>query len=129
MLGVSDLVAFVPAVDIDRSRDFFSETLGLALVQENPAACVFDAHGTMLRLTPVPQLTPASHTVLGWAVDDMADTIRSLRDRGVVFEHFDGMAQDDLGIWRAPGGDLVAWFKDPAGNTLSVTQFVAPARP
>jgi len=123
MLATSDLIAFVPASDIDQARAFYSTTLGLTLVEENPAACVFDAHGTMLRVTPVPEVAPAPFTVLGWAVGDIADTVRELRDKGVVFQRFQGMEQDDLGIWKAPGGGLVAWFSDPTGNTLSLTQF------
>ena len=99
------------------------DTLGLALVEQNPVACVFDAHGTMLRVTAVPDMKPAPYTVLGWAVADIAAAAQDLRDRGVVFQRFDGMEQDELGIWTAPGGDLVAWFRDPAGNTLSLTQF------
>ncbi|MCU1450751.1 MAG: glyoxalase/bleomycin resistance protein/dioxygenase [Acidimicrobiales bacterium] len=123
MLSTSDLVAFVPASDIDRARAFYSETLGLTLVEETPAACQFDAHGTMLRVTPVEGLAPASYTVLGWAVLDIAATVRFLEERGVLFMRFEGMEQDDLGVWTAPGGDQVAWFSDPAGNTLSLTQF------
>ena len=125
MLNESDLVAFVPTTDIERARRFYSETLGLTLVEENPAACVFDAHGTMLRLTPVQNMEPAPYTVVGWAVTDIAATVRHLNDQNVLFLRFDGMQQDDLGIWETPGGDLVAWFNDPTGNTLSLTQFRA----
>ena len=123
MLASGDLIAFVPATDLDVARQFYADTLGLALVEQNPVACVFDAHGTMLRVTAVPDMKPAPYTVLGWAVADIAAAAQDLRDRGVVFQRFDGMEQDELGIWTAPGGDLVAWFRDPAGNTLSLTQF------
>jgi catechol 2,3-dioxygenase-like lactoylglutathione lyase family enzyme len=123
MLSDADLIAFVPATDVDEARDFYTGTLGLSLVEENPAALVYEAHGTMLRVTPVPDMTPAPYTVAGWAVDDIADLVTRLGSRGVVFQRFDGMEQDELGIWRSPGGGLVAWFKDPAGNTLSLTQF------
>src|SRR5437764_212685 len=128
MLASSDLIAFVSASDMAAARDFYSNTLGLSLIEENPGACVFDAHGTMLRVTAVGEVISAPYTVLGWAVGDIAATVQSLRKRGVVFRDFDGMEQDGLGIWRAPGGDLVAWFSDPVGNTLSVTQFGAAAQ-
>ena len=123
MLDDADLVAFVPATDIDQARRFYAETLGLTLVDENPAACVFDARGTMLRVTPVEKMEPAPYTVVGWAVTDIGETVRQLTARGLLFRRFDGMQQDDLGIWQAPGGDLVAWFSDPTGNTLSLTQY------
>ena len=125
MLSDAELIAFVSTADVEQARDFYSETLGLSLVEENPAALVYEAHGTMLRVTPVPDMTPAPYTVLGWAVDDIANLVERLGSRGVVFQRFDGMEQDELGIWRTPGGGLVAWFKDPAGNILSLTQFEA----
>ena len=123
MLGSSDLIGFVPAINLDEARDFYAETLGLRLVEQNPAACVFDANGTMLRVTAVGDFTPAPFTIAGWAVTDIATAVKALGEQSVAFKRFDGMDQDDLGIWTAPGGDLVAWFADPAGNTLSLTQF------
>jgi catechol 2,3-dioxygenase-like lactoylglutathione lyase family enzyme len=122
MLGSSDLVAFVAATDLARARSFYEEVLGLTLVEESPFACVFDAHGTTLRVSTVEALAAAPYTVLGWDVDDITSAVASLGGRGVAFEHFDGMGQDDLGVWVTPGGDRVAWFKDPDGNTLSLTQ-------
>jgi hypothetical protein len=83
---------------------------------------VFDANGTMLRVTAVPELKPAGYTVAGWLVDDIGAAVRSLRDAGVDFRRFEGMDQDDLGVWTTPGGDKVAWFNDPDGNVLSLTQ-------
>ncbi len=77
----------------------------------------------MLRIAKVEELAPARHTVLGWRVADIRAAAAALAARGVVFERYDGMAQDDLGVWNAPGGAKVAWFKDPDGNTLSLTQF------
>ena len=125
MLNTCELIAFVPAVDMEAAREFYGRTLGLDLVEENPAACVFDAHGTMLRVTAVGEVAAAPYTVLGWAVPDIAATVNGLRERGVAIRRFDALDQDDLGVWRSPGGDLVSWFADPAGNTLSVTEFVA----
>jgi catechol 2,3-dioxygenase-like lactoylglutathione lyase family enzyme len=122
MLGSSELVAFVATTDVDRARAFFRDTLGLALVEETPFALVFDAHGTQLRVTPVGEITPAPSTVLGWVVDDIGATVRALTTAGVRFERFTGMEQDDIGVWVSPSGARVAWFSDPDGNVLSVSQ-------
>jgi catechol 2,3-dioxygenase-like lactoylglutathione lyase family enzyme len=127
VLGSSDLIAFVPTTDMPRARSFYEDTLGLRLDSESPFACVFDAGGTMLRVTAVDHVAGAQYTVLGWRVADIAATAASLARRGVGLLRYDGMEQDDLGVWTAPGGDKVAWFKDPDGNTLSLTQFVEPA--
>jgi catechol 2,3-dioxygenase-like lactoylglutathione lyase family enzyme len=122
VLGAADLVAFVATTDLARARDFYAGVLGLALLAETPVADVFDAHGTTLRVTLVPDPPTAGYTVLGWVVDDIVASVRGLGERGVAFERFGGMEQDEAGVWTTPGGDQVAWFKDPDGNTLSVTQ-------
>jgi catechol 2,3-dioxygenase-like lactoylglutathione lyase family enzyme len=122
----SDLVAFVPAVDLATSRHFYEHTLRLPLVADQaPLAYVFDANGTMLRVTAVPALVPADYTVLGWAVSNIASSVDELHGRGVDFLLFDGLPQDERAIWTAPGGDRIAWFSDPATNTLSLTEYVA----
>jgi catechol 2,3-dioxygenase-like lactoylglutathione lyase family enzyme len=123
MLADSDVVTFVPAMDLARARDFYEGMLGLRFVEDVGIAIVLDASGTMLRITSVPELRPAGHTILGWSVHDLTGTVRRLAERGVAFERHDGLAQDMDGIWAAPGGDRVAWFKDPDGNTLSLTEF------
>jgi catechol 2,3-dioxygenase-like lactoylglutathione lyase family enzyme len=123
MLDSSEIVAFVPAADLSRARAFYEQVLGLPLVSQDDFACVFDAHGTMLRVTAVPGLAPAGYTVLGWKVTGIEAMVEGLAARGVVFARYDGMDQDDRGIWTAPGGDKIAWFADPDGNTLSLTQF------
>ncbi|HEY5026513.1 MAG TPA: VOC family protein [Acidimicrobiales bacterium] len=122
MLGSSDLVAFVATSDLDRARAFYGEVLGLTVVEESPFACVFDAHGTQLRVTPVGEIRTAPYTVLGWVVDDIAAMVQALVHEGVRFERFVQMEQDDLGVWAAPSGARVAWFADPDGNVLSLTQ-------
>ena len=122
MLESSDLVAFVAATDLDRARDFYEQTLGLPVLEQNDFACVLDAHGTMLRVTAVHQVARAGYTVLGWHVTDIAAAVRDLAGRGVAFLRYDGMDQDEQGIWTAPSGARVAWFADPDGNTLSLTQ-------
>lgn len=127
MSGLDDarLIAFVPTTDLVRARVFYAETLGLRVTDESPYACVFDAGGTMLRLTPVRKLSKVRYTVLGWGVVDIAATVAALTAAGVAFVSFRGMDVDEAGIWTAPGGDRVAWFEDPDGNLLSVTQFLA----
>jgi catechol 2,3-dioxygenase-like lactoylglutathione lyase family enzyme len=122
MLESSDLVAFVAATDLPRARAFYEQTLGLPVLEHNDFACVLDAHGTMLRVTAVPEVARAGYTVLGWRVADIAAVTRELTARGVTFVRYEGMSQDEHGIWTAPGGAQVAWFADPDGNTLSLTQ-------
>ena len=122
-LDGSPLVAFVSTTDADRAREFYAETLGLTLVEVSPFALVLTVGGTMLRVTVVDHVVPAPYTVLGWGVSDIAAAVRALSEKGVEFEQFDGMDQDDLAVWLSPSGAQVAWFKDPDGNTLSVTQF------
>ena len=121
-LGSRKLVAFVGTVDPVRAKAFYAGTLGLRLISEDPFALVFDAAGTKLRVSVVREVVPASYTVLGWLVPDIEQAVRELAQRSVVFRRFDGMTQDDLGIWTAPGGAKVAWFHDPDGNTLSLTK-------
>ena len=123
MLESSDVVAFVGAADLARARGFYEGKLGLTVVEQNDFACVFDANGTMVRVTAVGTVSPAGYTVLGWRVTDIEGTVQGLTARGVEFRRYDGMDQDEHGIWTTPGGEKVAWFTDPDGNTLSLTQF------
>lgn len=122
MLRSSKLVGFVGVRDAAAARGFYRDTLGLTLVAEDSFALVFDAAGTMLRVSLVPAVVPASYTVLGWQVEDIAETIASLRAKGVGFERCGFLQQDESGVWQAPGGVKVAWLKDPDGNLLSVSQ-------
>ncbi|HYL10537.1 MAG TPA: VOC family protein [Candidatus Acidoferrales bacterium] len=116
-----------PAIVIctrDRARftAFYGETLGLALAYEDKFAAVFHTGGATLRLSFVADFTPHEHTLLGFTVADVAATVKALREKGVTFNIYKGFNQDELGIWTAPGGAAgVAWFKDPDGNVLSVT--------
>ena len=96
--------------------------LGLTFVEDTPFALVFDAHGIQLRVTRVEELTPSPHTVLGWDVGDVPAAVKQLGGKGVTFERYEGLGQDDDGIWSSPDGTKVAWFKDPDGNRLSVSQ-------
>ncbi len=122
-LAGADLIAFIPVGDLDRARRFYGDTLGLRVTDENPYAVVVDANATMLRLTLVDDLRPQGFTIAGWRVADIAACVDRLVDLGVEFSHYDGVDQDDRGIWTTPGGDQVAWFTDPDGNTLSLTSF------
>ena len=127
-LGSRPLVAFVAATDLGRAKAFYAETLGLLLRNEDRFALVFDANGTMLRVSAVSELVPAGHTVLGWMVTDAVQAAAELRRRGVTFERVGHGEQDDHGVWTAPGGVAkVAWFRDPDGNLLSITQTVTAA--
>ena len=123
MLPSEKIIGFVPITDAARAKSFYAEKLGLKFVSQDSFAVVFDANGIMLRLTKVQELTPQAFTILGWQVPDIVATVKQLQAAGVTFEHYGGfMQQDELGIWNAPGGTRVAWFKDPDGNTLSVSQ-------
>ena len=122
VLGSCKIMAFVGVCDADRAKAFYRDTLGLHLVSEDGFALAFDAFGIMLRVSIVPKVAVAPYTVLGWQVPDVAASVKGLTAAGVKFERFKGMDQDKLGIWRAPSGAMVAWFKDPDGNLLSVTQ-------
>jgi catechol 2,3-dioxygenase-like lactoylglutathione lyase family enzyme len=125
ILGESNVIAFAPVTDLVKARDFYENVLGLRLVEdEKPFALVFDANGTMLRVTPVGEHHPAPHTVLGWEVESIERTVEQLTAAGVVFQRYPGMNDDDPhAIWTAPGGARVAWFHDPDKNVLNLTQF------
>jgi catechol 2,3-dioxygenase-like lactoylglutathione lyase family enzyme len=122
-LSRCDIVAFAPTCDQPRAIEFYRDKLGLRLISQDGFAAVFDAHGITLRVASVPKpLAPQPFTILGWKATDIAATVRALESRGVGFERYPNVEQDGLGIWTAPGGAKVAWFKDPDGNILSITQ-------
>ena len=119
----SKIISFVATQNPASARKFYEQTLGLTLVSDDPFALVFDAPGAMLRVQKVKELRPARHTVLGWEVNDIRAEIAELTKKGFRFERFEGLTQNELGIWTSPSGAKVAWFNDPDGNTLSLTQF------
>ncbi len=121
MLGSIDIVAFVPTKDAAKARAFYEGVLGLRFVKDDGFALVLDANGIKVRVAKA-QFTPAPFTILGWQVDDIQKMVGALQEKGVHFERFGFFEQDALGIWTAPSGDKVAWFKDPDGNVLSVSQ-------
>ena len=122
MLGENRVLAFVATTDGSRARQFYGEVLGLKVISDDPYAVVCDAGGTTLRIQMVESFRPQAFTALGWNVADIEATVDGLAARSVQFELFQGMEQDARGIWKAPSGARVAWFKDPDGNTLSLTQ-------
>jgi catechol 2,3-dioxygenase-like lactoylglutathione lyase family enzyme len=119
----AELTAFAATTDMGAAQAFYGRALGLPVTGKSPIACTFDANGTTLRVVLVEKATVAPYTVLGWTVPDITATIGELIGRGIDFERIDGIEQDELGIWSAPGGAKVAWFKDPDGHMLSLTQF------
>jgi catechol 2,3-dioxygenase-like lactoylglutathione lyase family enzyme len=124
MLGSTNIVAFVPTKDSGKARAFYEGVLGLRFVKDDGFAIVLDANGIMIRVAKVPQFTPAQFTILGWQVKDIEKVVQGLQKNGVRCEIFGFFKQDELGIWTAPTGDKVAWFKDPDGNILSVSEHV-----
>jgi catechol 2,3-dioxygenase-like lactoylglutathione lyase family enzyme len=123
ILGSQKLVSFVATRAPSRAKEFYRDTLGLCLVSEDEFALVFDVAATMLRVIRVQELAAEKYTVLGWQVHDIVQTAKDLQKADVALERYPGMQQDELGIWNSPSGARVAWFKDPDGNTLSITQF------
>jgi catechol 2,3-dioxygenase-like lactoylglutathione lyase family enzyme len=123
MLGSEKVMAFAATRDGARARQFYEKVLGLSVLSEDNFALVLDANGTMLRLQKVESFTPSTYTALGWEVSNIRSVVSGLVERGVTFQKYPWMDQDELGIWRAPSGASVAWFRDPDGNTLSLTEF------
>ena len=123
MLADQRLKAFAPTVMPDKAKQFYKDILGLRFLSEDGYALEFDANGTVLRIAIVPEFKPQLFTVLGWDVDDISSVIRSLNAKEVYCEKFGFLEQDELGVWTAPGGAKVAWFKDPDGNLLSLTEY------
>jgi catechol 2,3-dioxygenase-like lactoylglutathione lyase family enzyme len=122
MLSSNKIMGLIPITNAERAKSFYADKLGLKFVSEDPFALVFDANGNMLRLTKMKEFTPQRFTILSWEVPDIEAAVRQLAANGVKFERYDFVKQDDLGIWTAPGGAKVAWFLDPDGNNLSVSQ-------
>ena len=122
MLEFAEVVTFVPSTDLARAREFYEGVLGLPVERQGRFASSFRAAGVIVRLTLVERVDPPPYTVLGWTVRDIEDTVRSLMSRGVEFERFDDLEQNSWGIWEAVDGAQVAWFRDPDGNILSLTQ-------
>lgn len=118
------MVGFLVTTDPETAQKFYTEVLGFRLLTDDPFALAFDAHGAMLRVGKAKTFTPAPHTVLGWEVENISSAASELAVKGVTFERDIGMKCDEQGIFAFPNGDKVAWFKDPEGNVLSISQHV-----
>jgi catechol 2,3-dioxygenase-like lactoylglutathione lyase family enzyme len=123
MLDHCDIIAFIATSHAEQAKVFYSEVLGLRLVADAPFALIYDANGTMLRIQKVDMITKTGYTVLGWCVDDIYETVETLQKRGVLFNRYPGLEQDEHNIWTTTDGSKIAWFTDPDGNTLSLTEF------
>ena len=121
------VVTFLMTMNPATALPFYRGTLGLTYLRDDGFALVFDMNGVMLRLGKASQFTPAQHTVLGWETDDVAASVDALVQKGVAFERYPNMGQDERGICTFPGGDKVAWFKDPDGNVLSISHHATSA--
>lgn len=126
MLRDAKLVAFGAITDSARAANFYVGTLGLTVRYEDDFALVLDANGVELRLQKVRALTPAGFTALGWEVRDVDAIATALEEQGISLERYRWLEQDARGVWQAPSGARIAWFRDPDGNLLSVAQY--PAR-
>jgi len=115
-------ISFIATASPDESRYFYETVLSLKCLSDDPFALVFDLGGTTLRIQKVESIVQVNYTVHGWQVTNIQKCVEELSGKGARFETFSQLPQDELGVWSAPGGALVAWFKDPDGNTLSLTE-------
>ena len=122
--AVAQPLCFIMTADRAKAKPFYADVLGLRLLGEDDHAATFDlGNRTPLRLTTMQGFVGSGHTVLGWHVGDIRAAVQALRAKGVEFKVYEGFGQDADGIWQAPGGGAsVAWFADPDGNLLSLTQ-------
>ena len=122
-LGKAQIIAFAATTNPAKAKAFYCDALGLRLVSEDNFALVFDADGTMLRVQNVQKVTVSPYTSLGWTVSNIVEKVNQLTGAGIAFERYPGMSQDSVGIWKSPAGAKIAWFKEPEGNTFSLTEF------
>jgi catechol 2,3-dioxygenase-like lactoylglutathione lyase family enzyme len=122
MLQSGKLVGFVPATDYEKARDFYVGKLGFEFISLDQFALAVKVGGHMIRITKMPNFAPLQGTILGWEVGDIEAVVGWLKNRGVAVEKYPFVQDQELGIWTAPGGARIAWFKDPDGNVLSVSQ-------
>jgi catechol 2,3-dioxygenase-like lactoylglutathione lyase family enzyme len=122
MLAASKMMGFVPTKDSVKARSFYEGVLGFQFVSDDGFALVMRAGDSLIRIAEAQDFTPARYTVLGWQVSNIEEIVAWLQKRGVTFEKYPFVQDQELGIWAAPNGDKVAWFKDPDGNVLSVSQ-------
>ena len=121
MLANYQFVAFIATANGPGARAFYEGILGLKCLSDDPFALVFEGKGASLRITKVQEVVVAPYTVLGWEVPDVSVAVNELAAAGVRFERIPSLEQEANGVWSAPGGTKVAWFKDPDGHTLSLS--------
>ncbi len=122
MLAECPLIGFIPTSDAERARKFYVDQLKLEFVADDQFALVVKTQTSMIRIARTPNFTPAEFTILGWEVPAIEETVKTLTASGVSFMRYSFVEQDEAGIWTSPSGDRVAWFKDPDGNVLSLSQ-------
>jgi catechol 2,3-dioxygenase-like lactoylglutathione lyase family enzyme len=122
MLDQFEVIGFIPITDAARARVFYEQSLGLRFLSDDQFALVMEANRTKIRLVRMKEFTPAPFTILGWETTEIEQTVRELIAKGVVFQRYPFVTQDELGIWNTPNGSRVAWFQDPDGNILSISQ-------
>jgi len=123
MLSNHKITAFLPTTQAEQSKQFYEDVLGLQIVSEDNFAIEFKGNGCSLRITTVQEFNPHPFTVLGFKIDAIESQVKALTDKGVKFLKYDHFDQNDLGIWTSPSKAKVAWFKDPDGNLLSLTEY------
>lgn len=121
-LSESNIIGFIASTDLDAASAFYIDKLGLKLISSDEYALEFKINNTTLRIIKVKDVARTEYTVLGWEVGEIISTVTDLDKNGIEFIFYEGMSQDELGICTFPNGGKVAWFKDPDGNTLSITQ-------
>ena len=124
MLSAGKLIGFVPTTNSNRAREFYEGKLGFKFVSDDQFALVMQAGESMVRIAKVEKFMPAQYTVMGWEVTAIEATVKWLNGRGVTFEKYPFVQDQKQGIWTTPNGDKVAWFKDPDGNVLSLSQHI-----
>ena len=122
LLENAAVMGFIPTRDFKRARAFYVDLIALTLIHEDDFAIEVEANGTHIRITKVEEFTPFPFTILGWRVPQIVPAVRALAAKGVPFQRYPWLQQDEDAIWTAPGGAKIAWFHDPDGNTLSVSQ-------
>jgi len=122
MLADCDVIGFIPTKDPAQARNFYEQTLGLRFLSDDIFAIVMESNRTMIRIVQVKEYTPFPFTILGWKVENIDDEVQTLIERGITFHRYNWLEQSKSGVWTAPGGAKVAWFHDPDGNVLSLSQ-------
>ena len=126
VLSAASVMTFIATAKPAEARAFYEDVLGLKFVEDSPLALVFELQSAILRIQKVEEVTATAYTALGWQVADIKAAVQELTTAGVIFERYENLPQDDLGIWATADGSAVAWFKDPDGNLLSLAQLGTP---